>query len=198
MAYGEADYIIIGGGLTGCALASRLHQGDPSLDILVLESGIGASDNPKTRNLEGAFALAGSDLDYNYKSTPQPNTDNRVYALTAGKVLAGGSVLNCGGWARDDTRDYDQWATTVKDERWSYKGFLPYLKKSEKHFKADKDPEQRGSDGPMRVTSVFDSDPKRRYRLRKPFKAAWEELGLKQNPRGDCGSLAGIGEFLEN
>ena len=43
MAYGEADYIIIGGGLTGCALASRLHQGGPSLDILVLESGIDAS-----------------------------------------------------------------------------------------------------------------------------------------------------------
>ena len=79
MAYGEADYIIIGGGLTGCALASRLHQGDPSLDILVLEPGIDASDNPKTRNLEGAFALAGSDLDYNYKSTPQPNTCLRPY-----------------------------------------------------------------------------------------------------------------------
>lgn len=71
---------------------------DPSLDILVLYSGIDASDNPKTRNLEGPFALAGSDLDYNCKSTPQPNTDNRVYALTAGKVLGRGSVLNYGGW----------------------------------------------------------------------------------------------------
>lgn len=115
----------------------------------MLESGIDASDNPKTRNLEGAFALAWSDLDYNCKSTPQPNTDNRVYALTAGKVLGGGSVLNYGGWARGDARDYDQWARTVKDERCSYKGFLPYLRKSEKHFKADEDPEQRGSDGPM-------------------------------------------------
>lgn len=45
---------------------------------------------------------------------------------------------------------------------------------------------------------MFDSDPKRRYGLRETIKAAWEELGLKRNPRGDCGFLAGICEFLEN
>lgn len=50
----------------------------------------------------------------------------------------------------------------------------------------------------MRVTSVLQSDPKRRYGLREPIKVAWEELGLKQNPRGDSGSLAGICEFFEN
>ncbi len=198
MAVCETDYVIIGGGLTGCALASRLYEGDPSLEIIVLEAGIDASDNPKTRNLEGAFALAGSDLDYNYKSTPQPNTGNRVYTLTAGKVLGGGSILNYGGWARGDARDYDQWGRAVGDERWSYKGLLPYLRKAENHYEAYKDPEQRGSDGPIRVTSVLESDSKRRYGLRGPIKAAWEEIGLKQNYRGDCGSLLGICDFLEN
>lgn len=194
----EADYIIVGGGLTGCALASRLHQGDAALEIVLLEAGIDASDNPQTRDIGGAFALAGSELDYNYKTTPQPNTGDRVHSLTAGKVLGGGSILNYGGWARGDASDYDQWARAVGDERWSYKGLLPYMKKSETHFQAKQDPEQRGSNGPMRVTSVVESDPKRRYGLREPIKAAWEELGLKFNPRGDCGSLAGICEFLEN
>ena len=198
MAGSDADYIVVGGGLTGCALASRLYQADPSLDILLLEAGIDASDNPLTKDLGGAFALAGSELDYNYKSTPQPNTGDRVHSITAGKVLGGGSILNYGGWARGDASDYDQWGKTVGDERWSYKGLLPYLKKSENHFEANKDPEQRGSDGPMRITSVLESDPKRKYGLREPIKVAWEELGLKQNPRGDCGSLAGICEFLEN
>lgn len=48
MAGSDADYIVVGGGLTGCALASRLYQADPSLDILLLEAGIDASDNPLT------------------------------------------------------------------------------------------------------------------------------------------------------
>ena len=198
MTFSEADYIVVGGGLTGCALASRLYQSDPSLDILLLEAGIDASDNPLTRDIGGAFALAGSELDYKYESTPQLNTDGRVHSMTAGKVLGGGSILNYGGWARGDASDYNQWGKLVGDEHWSYNGLLPYLKKAENHFEAKKDPQQRGSDGPMRVTSVFESDPRRRYGLRESIKNAWEELGLKHNPRGDCGSLAGICDFLEN
>ena len=194
----EADYIIVGGGLTGCAIAARLHQGNPSLHILVLEAGTDATENPQTRDLAGAFALAGSELDYNYKTTPQPNTNDRTHNITAGKVLGGGSILNYGAWARGDALDYDQWASIVGDERWSYKGFLPYLRKAERHFNATKNPEHRGSDGPIRVTSVAESDPKRKYGLREPLKAAWEELGLRRNPDGDCGSLAGVCELLEN
>ena len=106
--------------------------------------------------------------------------------------------MNYGAWARGDARDYDQWANIVGDERWSYKSFLPYLKKAERHFNAAKNPEHRGSDGPMRVTSVAESDPKRKYGLREPLRAAWEELGLRRSPDGDCGSLAGICELLEN
>lgn len=198
MANSKADYIIVGGGLTGCAIASRLHQSDPSLGILILEAGIDATDNPLTRDLGGAFALAGSEHDYDYKTTPQSNTDNRIHSITAGKVLGGGSILNYGAWARGDAMDYDHWGKTVKDHRWSYKGLLPYLKKSESHFEATKNPQQRGADGPIRVTSVYESDPKRRYGLRKPIRAAWEELGLKENPNADSGSLHGIADLLEN
>ncbi|KAI4263966.1 MAG: hypothetical protein L6R42_000909 [Xanthoria sp. 1 TBL-2021] len=194
----EADYVIVGGGLTGCAIASRLSQDDPNLQVVLVEAGIDASDDPLTKDIGGAFSLAGSDLDYNYKTTPQANTDDRVHTATAGKVLGGGSILNYGLWLRGDARDYDQWAKLVGDERWSYKGLLPYFRKSENHFKAKQAPEHRGSDGPIRITSVFESDPKRRYGLREPIKAAWEEMGLQKNPHGDCGSLQGICESLEN
>ena len=194
----EADYIIVGGGLTGCVIAARLQQSNPYFQILVLEAGTDATENPQTRDLAGGFALAGSELDYNYKTKPQPNTNDRAYTLTAGKVLGGGTILNYGGWARGDARDYDQWAKLVGDERWSYKGLLPYLKKPECHFNAKLNPTNRGADGPMHVTSVAESDVKRKYGLREPIKAAWEELGLKFNPNGDCGSLAGICELLEN
>ena len=86
--------------------------------------------------------------------------------------------MNYGAWARADASDYDQWAKVVGDERWSYKSCLPYLKKAEQHFNAKKNTEHRGSNGPIRVTSVAESDPKRKYGLREPIKAAWEELGL--------------------
>lgn len=179
-------------------IASRLAQNDQALRVLLLEAGVDASNNPLTKDVGGAFALAGTDIDYCYKTTPQHNTDERVHTITAGKVLGGGSILNYGGWARGDASDYDQWAKLVKDERWSYQGPLPYLKKAENHFNAKHNPKHRGSTGPIRVTSVFESDPKRRYGLRGPIKAAWEELGLGLNPYGDCGSLKGICEFLEN
>ena len=194
----EADYVIVGGGLTGCVVASRLSQDDPSLQVLLVEAGVDASDDPLTKDIEGAFALTGSDLDYNYKNTPQANTNDREHTATAGRVLGGGSILNYGLWARADCRDYDQWAKMIGDERWSYKGLLPYFKKSENHFKAKQAPEHRGCDGPIRVTSVLESDPKRWYRLREPIKAAWEEMGLQKNPCGDCGSIQGICESLEN
>lgn len=97
MASLEADYIIVGGGLTGCALASRLHQSDSSLDILIIEAGNDPSGNPNTTTPAGAFALIGSDVDWAYTSVPQPNTGDRVHTLHAGKALGGGSVINyCG------------------------------------------------------------------------------------------------------
>ena len=83
MATSEADYIIVGGGLTGCALASHLHQIDNSLDILIIEAGIDPLGNPNTTTPAGAFALIGSDVDWAYASVPQPNTGDRVHILHA-------------------------------------------------------------------------------------------------------------------
>ena len=84
------------------------------------------------------------------------------------------------------------------DETWSYKKLVPYLKKAERHFEAKRNPGNRGSNGPIRVTSVARNDPKRKYGLREPIRAAWEELILRLNPNGDCGSLAGVCELLEH
>ena len=192
-----ADYTIEGGGLTGCAIAARLHRGDPSLRVLVLEAGIDATNNPQIKDLGGAFALAGSELDYKYKSIPQPNTNDRSYDISAGKVLGGGGILNYGAWARGDATDYDEWARVVGDERWSYKDLLLYLKKAERHLETKQNPEHRRSNGPITINSVIESNPKRRYGLREPIRLVWGEMGLKQNPRGDCGSLPRICELLE-
>ncbi|KAB8263847.1 hypothetical protein BDV32DRAFT_146150 [Aspergillus pseudonomiae] len=193
----EADYIIVGGGLAGCAVASRLKQRNPSLDVLILEAGSDASSNPNTQSFPGLFSLLGSDIDWTYSTEPQANTGNRVHTIHSGKALGGGSVINFGGWSRGDATDYDDWARIVGDQRWSYHGLLPYFRKSESFFDSKADPKQHGFEGPIHVTSVSASDPNRRYPLREPIKAAWNEIGVQYNPDGCSGNLSGLCEFLE-
>ncbi|KAH8586971.1 glucose-methanol-choline oxidoreductase-like protein [Bisporella sp. PMI_857] len=193
----EVDYIVVGGGLTGCALASRLAKFLPKQQsILVLEAGPDPTSNPYTTSTMGGFALQGSELDWAYSTAPIPNLSNRVITLTAGKTLGGGSVLNYGGWQRGDAADYDAWAKLLDDERWSYNGLLPYMRRSE-HYTTQTNPEQHGFDGPIKITGISESDPKRRYPLREPLKKAWEELGVGRVP-SSVGKLAGLSEFLEN
>ena len=194
----EADYIIVGGGLTGCALASRLYHDNTALKIILLEAGNDPTGNPQVTTIAGAFALANSELDWSYKSVPQSATNDRVYSISAGKTLGGGSVLNYGGWSRGDEKDYDVWAKTVNDPRWSYAGLLPFFKKTETHFDPEADVTQYGHHGPMHITSVSASDPRRQYGLRGPIRDAWTELGVNYNANPSSGSLAGISECLEN
>ncbi|PLB52592.1 putative glucose dehydrogenase [Aspergillus steynii IBT 23096] len=197
MASTDADYIIAGGGLTGCVVASRLKKHNPALKVLILEAGIDPSCNPNTESFPGLFSLLGSELDWTYPTTPQENTDGRSHSVHAGKALGGGSVINFGGWTRGDAADYDQWARMVGDQRWSYEGLLPFFRRSETFFDAKADPKQHGFDGPISITAVSASDEKRKYPLREPIKDAFAEIGVPFNPDGCSGNLAGISEFLE-
>ena len=192
----EADFIVVGGGLTGCVIASRLSESNHR--VILVEAGSDPTGNPKILHPLGGFALLGSELDWAYTSTPQASTKNRVHSIHAGKTLGGGSTINYGGWSRGDAHDYDQWAETVNDKRWSYEGLLPFFRKSESFFDPKADPHQHGFDGPMHVTSISASDPNRKYPLRDTIRAAWTEMGVQYNPSPSSGSLTGITEFLEN
>ena len=193
----EADYIIVGGGLAGCALASRIHQGDPSLRVLVIEAGIDPSGNPFVTTPMGGLALTGSELDWAYTSIPQTHTNDRIHTNNAGKALGGGSIINYGGWSRGDPADYDEWARVVGDLRWSYSGLLPFFRRSESYFDSEADRKEHGFSGPIHVSSVPSSDPNRKYGLRQAIRDAWTELGVKYKP-DPSGSLLGLSDYLEN
>lgn len=94
----DYDYIIVGGGIAGCTLANRLtgYLGKSS-SILLLEAGPESRSNPNTTTPMEGFALAGSELDWAYKTAPIPTVADRIFTLAAGKKLGGGSVLNYGG-----------------------------------------------------------------------------------------------------
>lgn len=159
----EADYVVVGGGLAGCVIASRLRQSGNKPEVVLLEAGPD-TDDPAAFGFLSGLSLLGSDLDYTYQSQPVPSTYDRQHTLNAGKCLGGGSVLNYGGWLPADPSDYNEWAGLVSDARWSYEGLKPWLRKAEETTNV--------------VPISAAEGGERQYRLRGPVKEAWIELGI--------------------
>lgn len=90
------DYLIVGGGLAGCVLASRLHQYDEDAKIVLIEAGPDTRTRPDTLNPQ--TLNLGGDLDWKYESEPIPGYLNRTIPVNAGKGLGGGSSINSGKW----------------------------------------------------------------------------------------------------
>ena len=96
----DVDYIIVGGGLAGCVLASRLHEKEFSCKIVLIESGPDRHGDPKVMDPSATFLLHGTDYHYNYKTAPQKHLDGRSVPTTGGKLLSGSSCVNNGTWTR--------------------------------------------------------------------------------------------------
>lgn len=194
----HADYVVIGGGIAGCTIASRLKQGNPSLSIVLIEAGADPTGHSLTVAPLACFGAHRSELDYAYKTTPQRNLNDRSCYAAGAKVLAGGSSINYGTWTRGPSVDFDRWADYVGDASWSYKCLLPYFRKTEDYENSAVTRDQHGHGGPIHVVSVQDSDSKRKYPLREPIHKAWTELGIKSAQDCNGGSPLGMVELMEN
>ncbi|KAK8851935.1 choline dehydrogenase [Apiospora arundinis] len=202
----DADYVVVGGGITGCVIASRLSQSGDSdqkkPQVVLLEAGPDPAGNPAAAGFLSGLSLLGSEYDYSFRTEPVSGTADRVHTLNVGKVLGGGSILNLGGWLRADAADYDDWGHAVGDERWSYAGLKPWFCKTERFFSGDDvdtDTEHYGRDGPMHVAPVSVGESGiRKYPLREPVREAWAELGVPANLRRKHGHNGGLVEFSEN
>ncbi len=102
------DFIIVGAGSAGCALANRLSA-DPSVSVALLEAG-GEDDREAIRVPRQYFSLWGTDVDWGYVSTPQPGTAGRSHVMPRGRVLGGTSSINGMVYLRGAASDYDGWA----------------------------------------------------------------------------------------
>jgi choline dehydrogenase-like flavoprotein len=191
-----SDVIIVGGGIAGVTLASRLHQHQPHLSILLIEAGPDVTNHPHISTPAEATLLHFSELDYNYLTIPQKNLDNLPRYNCGIKGLSGGSIINTGGWIRGDKKDYDEWARVVGDDRWSYDGMLPYFKRTERHFDKNADPHQHGFDGPITTVSVSASG--RKYPLRDAVSKLWSSLGLKHISDANSGQPQGFADLVES
>jgi len=142
------DFVIVGGGSAGCALADRLSA-DPGNRVLVLEAG--RSDYPWDVYIHMPAALTfpiGNPLyDWKYESEPEPHMHDRRVYHARGKVLGGSSSINGMIFQRGNPMDYQRWAADKGMESWDYAHCLPYFKRMESCL-AGAD-EWRGGDGPL-------------------------------------------------
>lgn len=89
------DYIIVGGGLSGCVLSSRIQQYDNTAKIILIEAGEDTRDRPDVQNMQ--VMNLGGDLDWQYESEPVAALSDRRITLNSGKGLGGSSSINSGG-----------------------------------------------------------------------------------------------------
>ncbi|HEV2660012.1 MAG TPA: choline dehydrogenase [Ktedonobacteraceae bacterium] len=143
------DYVIVGAGSAGCALANRLSE-DPSTSVLLLEAG--GADEVQEIHIPAAFSsLFKTPIDWAYETEAQSHLNNRRLYWPRGKVLGGSSSINAMIYMRGNRRDYDHWAA-LGNEGWSYADVLPYFKKSENEERGAS--EYHGSGGPLNVTDL--------------------------------------------
>ena len=151
MSAAEADYVIVGAGSAGCALAYRLSEAGAS--VLVVE--YGGSDAGPLIQMPGAlsFPMNMKRYDWGYRSEPEPHLGGRRLACPRGKVIGGSSSINGMVYVRGHAKDFDTWEA-MGASGWSYADVLAYYKRMETWDPAGHggDASWRGSDGPLHVT----------------------------------------------
>ncbi|KAJ5151602.1 hypothetical protein N7492_009897 [Penicillium capsulatum] len=115
------EFIIVGAGPSGCALAASLAKTVQRPRVLLLEAG-GRNDDDSQR-IDGKrwTTFMGEQMNWGYKTTPQEYCSGQQIDYSRGKGLGGGSAINFGVYSIGARDDYDQWATEVADDMFSWK-----------------------------------------------------------------------------
>ncbi|MCP4208528.1 MAG: choline dehydrogenase [Shimia sp.] len=147
----QADYVIVGAGSAGCAMAYRLSEAGKS--VLVIEHG-GTDAGPFIQMPAAlSYPMNMRLYDWGYKTLPEPHLGGRTLVCPRGKVIGGSSSINGMVYVRGHAGDYDHWAESGADG-WSYADVLPYFKRMENWHESGQggDADWRGSDGPLHIS----------------------------------------------
>jgi len=165
----QADYVIVGAGSAGCAMAYRLSEAGHT--VIVIE--FGGSDAGPLIQMPGAlsYPMNMPRYDWGYWSEPEPYLGGRQLACPRGKVIGGSSSINGMVYVRGHARDFDTWAE-MGAHGWAYADVLPYYLRQETWTSAGHggDPEWRGKSGPLHVT---------RGKRDNPLVTAFVEAGVQ-------------------
>ncbi|WP_426437472.1 GMC family oxidoreductase [Bradyrhizobium genosp. P] len=181
------DFVVVGAGSGGCAVAGRLSE-DAATSVALLDAG-GRNDNWVV-TAPGALVLmvAGTVNNWAFNTVPQKGLNGRIGYQPRGKGLGGSSAINAMVYIRGHRSDYDHWAS-LGNTGWSFTDVLPYFKRSENN--ADFDGEYHGKGGPLAVNKLRSDNPVQQtflqaaqegqFRIRDDFNADDHEgLGIYQ------------------
>src|SRR5713101_5670136 len=181
------DFVVVGAGSGGCAVAGRLSENSQT-SVALLDAG-GRNDNwVVTTPFALILMVAGKVNNWAFETVPQAGLNGRIGYQPRGKGLGGSSAINAMVYIRGHRSDYDQWAS-LGNTGWSYADVLPYFKRAEDN--SELDGEYHGKGGPLHVTGLRSDNPVRdiylqaareaQFRIRDDFNAEEQEgLGTYQ------------------
>lgn len=185
------DYIIIGGGSAGSVLGARLSE-DKDKSVLVLEAGRSDYAWDLLIHMPAALMYPSGNrfYDWKYETEGEPHMGGRKVAHTRGKVLGGSSSINGMIYQRGNPMDYEKWGSDEGMDNWNYAHCLPYFKKLEKTFGAEKSDPYRGHSGPIKLRRGPATNP-----LFQAFFNAGVEAGYNKTPDVNGFRQEGFGPF---
>ena len=180
----EADYVIVGSGSAGSAMAYRLSE-DGKYSVIVIE--YGGTDYGPLIQMPSALSIPMnlSLYDWGFSSEPEPHLDGRRLATPRGKVLGGSSSINGMVYVRGHARDFDHWQEQGATG-WGFADVLPYFKRMENT--ADAESGWRGTDGPLFVQRGKRTNP-----LYDAFIEAGRQAGFETTPDYNGAKQEGFG-----
>jgi choline dehydrogenase len=179
----EADFIVVGAGSAGCAVAARLSE-DAATRVLLLEAG--GEDRNRWIHIPLGFGKTFADPSVNwcYETEPDPGAGDRRVFWPRGKVLGGSSSINGMVYIRGQAEDFDHWRQ-LGNTGWSFDDVLPFFRRSEHQMRgADR---FHGTGGPLCVSDVA------QHPICEAFIAATTQLGFPRNDDFNGASQDGVG-----
>src|SRR5215213_11394309 len=185
------DYIVVGGGSSGCVAAARLVQ-EGGARVLLLEAGH-SHRHPLLDMPPGIFKMInGSKFMRYHQTVPQEHLDDRVHDIPQGHVLGGGSSVNAQVYMRGRPSDYDEWHEMLRGENdypgWSWSDVLPHFRSMEGNNRLHD--ERHGVSGPLLV-----SDPGHINDFSRWFIQAVQGLGEPYNHDFNGPTQRGVGFY---
>ncbi|KDA02960.1 choline dehydrogenase [Hyphomonas oceanitis] len=181
------DYIIVGAGSGGCALANRLSA-DPAIKVCLIEAG--KKDNALMVRMPagvGSLIKQANDHNWGFYTEAQKHMNGRKLYWPRGKGWGGSSSINGMVYIRGHAGDYDQWGQ-MGLKGWSYADVLPYFKRSEGYEGGNN--AFHGGAGPLRVSESPMSSP-----IYRAFIQAGEQAGYKVTDDFNGAQQEGFGRY---
>jgi len=179
----ETDFIVVGAGSAGCAVAARLSE-DPATRVVLVEAG--GEDRNRWIHIPLGFGKTFADPSVNwcYETEPDPGAADRRVFWPRGKVLGGSSSINGMVYIRGQAEDFDHWRQ-LGNTGWSFEDVLAYFTRSEHQTRgADA---YHGTGGPLCVSDVA------QHPICEAFIQAAVELGFPRNDDFNGASQDGVG-----